>query len=350
MTNAAAAAASTNFTRTAFGVTAAEGCTDGMAMLAAAGGDFTIEKRQVSYPVTKTVSVGVDDTITQTEWVDIDAFAAIRSDTQESVSDSTVGAGYVLVQNSEVIDIVDAICEGHGLTYDYMTLMGRGKGLAVQVSCPNLADALTVAGDAHDGRLTIVNTHDGSGSLKAHVSLLRLFCANVLPAINREHREAKKDGKAVYSLRHSRNIESRINEMISTYRAAMGDMVDTADTLRLLASKPCTKAEQAELFKRLMIADGKDEKDLSKRAIARRDNQIRTLNDYALAPVNQAQGAAGTWYEALQPVTAFATRGIGTRDTGNACEAERRYTSANFGAGAAFARRGLALAMEMAGV
>jgi phage/plasmid-like protein (TIGR03299 family) len=324
-----------------FGVTATENCRDGVSMLERAGADFTVEKRQLSFPLF-TDGIGTDS-------VAIDAFVPVRSDTQQALSNKTVGDGYQILQNQEVVQLINAICEGHDLEYQYMTQIQHGAGLCVQIMSKDLNKALNVGNDKHEGRLTISNFHDGSGALRVHISMLRLFCTNVFPALKREFKE-KKDHVSSYSIKHSKNMEERINSMVDCYRDAMGDLENTTRIMNLLSNKKCSDNEQKELFKRLMLADGKDEKDLSERAKTARNNKYLELRGLANQNQNHCGDLHGTWYSAIQPITDYASHGMRVRDTGRVSANESRFTSAHFGAGADFAQAGMEIAMEMAGI
>jgi len=340
-----------NISKTRYGVTTSDNCRDGMSMLKHAGADFTVEKRQVSFPSEQPAAVTGDGQMTyETVWTPIDAYAAVRSDTGAPLSHKTIGEGYQVLQNHEVIEVVDAICDGHDLNYDFMTQVQGGAGLCVQIMSKDLNKALKVGKDEHQGRLTISNFHDGSGSLRVHMSLLRMFCKNVMPALKREFR-SHKDHAASYSIKHSKHMEERINGMIQTYREAMGDLENTTRILNLLANKKCTENEQLALFKRLLNPEGPDEvKELSDRAKTQRENKFAELVKLSRQSQNHCEGLEGTWYSAIQPVTDYASHGIKVKKSKRVSAEESRFTSQYFGAGADFAQTGLELAMEMAGV
>lgn len=345
----------TTITTTCYGVTTSEDCKDGIDMLKSCGGDFSIDKVQVGYQRTIPDSVGGVDSdgniVPDTEMRAINAFVPVRSDTGINIADTTVGEGYTILQNREVIDLVSAICGAHDLTYNFMTLIHGGRGLAVQVACPDLSDALSVGDDRNDGRLTITNYHDGSGALKVHVSLIRMMCTNTLPAIGREFRNKRgKSRLAAHSIKHSSKMQDRIADMVKCYREAMGEMVETAELLRSLAGVSCSAAARRKFFDTLVNGAEHDEKELSKRAKTMRENKLTELQKAFRNPVNKVADASGSWYEALQAATFFGTHSITVRNTRDVSDDENRYLSKNFGAGATMNVEALELATQMAGV
>jgi hypothetical protein len=342
----------TEFKKSSYGVTTSETCVAGLEMLQAAGGDFNVIKRQLSYGVESPAGVTGDGQMMMgTEHKLIDAYVACRDDTNAHLSSKTVGEGYEVLQNREVIEMVDAICGDHNLTYTNLTTLSGGAGLCVQVMCPDLNKALKVGSDEHDGRLTITNKHDGSGSVTSHISLLRLFCSNVVPALRREMTKLRaKDSRSVYRIKHTKTMQERIACMVETYRAAMGDMVFTADIMRKLAGKKCSENEMKDLFKRVIAADGKDETELSEAAKTKRAGKYADLLSRSKDSINIPQGLGDTWYGAMQAITDFGTRGMTVKNTKAVNKDEGRFLSQNFGAGSEFSLEGLRIAMELTGV
>ena len=334
--------------KNAYGVSTSKNCINGGEMLTACGGDFDIEKRQVYYQSPIANSFGSVDSdgqiIPEMQWQDINLFVPVRSDTGHHIADATVGDGYNIVQNSEVIEIVDAICGSHNLNYNFMTLLKGGRGLAVQVECPDLSSALNVGDDQNRGRMTISNFHDGTGTLKVHMSLLRLFCSNVLPALNREFRTVRKSQRtAAYSIRHSSMIPERIAAMVATYQEAMEDMVSTADLLRSLASHQCSWQARKAFFKSLVNKDGKDERELTSRARKIRETKLHQVQKSFHNPLNKVADASGSWYEVLQAAT-----WIGSHEANG--RVDNHWEHAEMGGGAQYSSEALQLALEMSDI
>ena len=348
--------AETQFTTTNFGVTthsAETVCRDGMAMLEACGGNFTVEKKQVLVEM-PTGESGVNndgDIVPLTKPQPVkDCFLPARSDTGETIGKVILGEGYTVVDNADLVAIADAVCQGVNIDYRYMTVLNSGAGLVIQFNSPELNKALDIGNDdGSEGLLTLMNSHDGKSSLTMHGTIKRLFCSNVVPALRSEHR-AKKGHLATHKVRHSKNMETNINQMIIEVRNTMDDIKATADTFRLLANKSCTANEEAELFKRLLNPTGADESELSKRAATIRENKLGTIKAARANPVNQVAGAGGSWYEVFQAISYVGTHGARTRDTGIRSEAETKWQTANIGGGSKFTAEGLELVMEMAGV
>lgn len=350
----------TLITTTNFGVHTSEECSTGIDMLKACGGDFTLEKRQVAFPKVDTNAApdGMDSAgnpVYPTVWVPMDSYAVLRSDTQETIADKrTVGDGYEILQNHDMIKICDAICESRDMNYDFMTTLEGGKGLAIQVSCPDLTSKLQV-GNGESGenqmRLTMLDMHDGTGSLRLHFSMLRMFCKNTLPALHREFRKGKKKGKVgFFAIRHTKTMAERVAQAVTMIREHVGDVVETAELMRQLAGVACTKTQKVDFFRKLANPEGLDEREMTGRAKAHYEARMHKLEQAAEMDVNKVDGADGSWYEVLQAATHYGTHGQIVRGAEGKSEDEKRFISSNFNSGANFNVTAAELALETAGV
>ena len=343
-------------TQTPFGVYHSNDCSSGRDMLKACGGDFTIEKVQVAYPWIDRSGTpdGIDsdgNPVYPVRQIPIAAHAAVRSDTGDAVADSTVGDGYVVLQNSEMVDICDAICGQRKMNYEFMTVLEGGRGLAIQVDCPELADALNVGGDKSRARLTLTDWHDGTGSLRLHFSMLRLMCRNQLPALGKEFaRNRRRNRFGFYSIKHTKNMADRIVEAVKIIKDAVGDITDTAEILRLLADVKCTRGKRQDFFRQIANPEGKDEREMSKRAKGLYESRLKLLEGAAKMDCNRVEGHGESWYETLQAVTYYGTHLQTVRGGEEKSAEEKRFQAANFGSGALTNIRGMQLALEMSGL
>lgn len=352
------AAASPSITTTPFGVTHSEDCATGLEMLSSCGGDFTVEKRQVSYAVEDTTAtpIGMNSDgspVYPIMQVPLNSHAAVRSDTGEHLSDKTISDGYVILQNREMIDIADEICGKRKLNYEFMTLLQGGRGLAVQVDCPDLVKDLNIGGGAsglNRCRLTLVDWHDGTGALRMYFSIIRMHCANVLPALGRSFIEGKRRNNfGFFSIKHTKNMSERIEAAVSTLNVAASNVSDTAELMRKLANVKCDSADRMKFFKVIANPEGKDERDMSKRAKTMYETRMEKLIEASNNPVNLVDGYSDSWYEVLQAATYYGSHGQTVRGSDKSDD-EKRYTSTNLGSGAINNIRSMELALSMSGI
>jgi len=342
-------------TTTPFGIHHSEDCASGQEMLKACGGNFEIEKRQVSYPVVdeSATPIGMDgaNPVYPTKWVPICAHVPVRSDTGEHIAESTVGDGYVILQNREMIDIANAICGERGLNYEFMTVLDEGRGLAIQVDCPELSKDLNIGKDQNRCRLTMIDWHDGTGSLRLYFSMIRMMCANTLPALGREFaRGRRKNRFGFFNIKHTKNMAERIGRAIEIIAEATGDVVQTAEIMRLLADVKCTRGQKTNFFAAIANPEGKDEREMTKRAKTQYETRMQLLEAASKNKVNKVEGYGGSWYETLQAATYYGTHQQTVRGSEEKSAEEKRFTSKNMGSGALTNIRAMELALSMSGV
>jgi hypothetical protein len=321
----------------------------GMEMLADSGSDYDIRMDQVHVSKDEFAETGDGDRYPTGNkvWTPINAFTPVRDDTEKPVSHRTVGKGYQVIQNREVISMFDEICRDHSLTYNYMSSLKKGAGFCVQVTCPELNRALKVGADDHKGLMTGINFHDGRSSYIIMSTVQRLVCDNVLPSLLREAKNGK-GAKNTHRVRHSTSMEERLNDIIAEFRTAMDDMSNTGRVLNLLSQTACTAAAQDELFKRVIAAAGPSE--VTKVEEERQLAVFGDLQDRSKMSVNRAIGLEGSWYAAMQPLTHYGTHGKIVKSKRSDSAKETRFLSALNGNGAKFSTLALDLAIEMSGV
>lgn len=332
---------------------------DGHALLKEIGGDFSIEKRQVSFDrVDRTatpIGINTDGTpVFPVQRIPINSHVAVRSDTEEHLADRTVGDGYVILQNSEMVEIANAICGNRNMNYERMHLLQGGRGMAIQVSCPDLTKDLHVGtgqSGLNEARLTMVDWHDGTGSLRLYFSMLRLFCQNQLPAMGREFMSGIKGNRfGFYNIKHTDKMMNRITKAVEIINEAAGDLLNTAEVMRRLSKVKCSAASRAALYEAIANPEGKDEREMTGRGKTMYENRLEAIRKAADMDVNKVAGAGESWYEALQAVTYYSSHDQTVKGKDTVSDDEKRFVSANIGTGALTAMRGVELAVEMSGI
>lgn len=140
---------------------------------------------------------------------------------------------YELVQNHEAFVFFDPFLDAQHARYESAGALGNGERVWVQV---RLATPISVAdGDEVDKFLLLSNSHDGSGALSIRFTPVRVVCQNTLNF-------AAKGGRAVVTLRHSRNVRDRLcNEQVATLMVLVAaTFSQMATDFRQLAKTPAT--------------------------------------------------------------------------------------------------------------
>ena len=194
-------------------------------------------------------------------------YANVRSDINLPLG--IVKGRYRIVQNSEAFAFVDNIIGNKDIECRYETAgsLFNGKRIFLLVKLPNK----NVLGDEIENYMFFTNSHDGSKSLMAGVSSVRVVCNNTLQM-------AVREADRLWTCRHTVSIQDRVFEakaslgMAVSYIDGMGKVADymygvkiDADTFfKRLAESPLMTAI-AEKNRNLMIermrliADKKDD-------------------------------------------------------------------------------------------
>ena len=110
-----------------------------------------------------------------------------------------VGTKYVIVQNITAFKFLNELLQ-RGCQIEKSGTFAGGKKVWILVKL----ETFEVLGDEVQNYILVVNSFDGSGSVKICVTPIRVWCQN---KINIAFRKAK----STYSLRHTTNVETRID-------------------------------------------------------------------------------------------------------------------------------------------
>ena len=165
-------------------------------------------------------------------------FANVRSDTKDILG--VVKDRYKVVQNIEAFDFVDDIVGNGEIECHYETAgsLGNGKRIFLLVNLPES----TLVGDKVDNYLFFTNSHDGSSSLMAGITNVRVVCSNTLQL-------AIRSANRIWRCRHTTNIEGRKNEAKQSLGLAVKYMEDS----KILAEQLAFKKISEEAFFRTLF-------------------------------------------------------------------------------------------------
>lgn len=167
-----------------------------------------------------------------------DTFANVRSDTNEALG--IVKDRYKVVQNIEAFDFVDGIVGNEEVPCHYETAgsLFNGRRIFLLVRLPNKV----ILGDDIENYLFFTTSHDGSGSLTAGISNVRVVCNNTLQMAIRE-------ADRMWKCRHTLNIDDKKKEA----QMALGLAVKYMDKMDKTADHMASKIINEEAFFRTLF-------------------------------------------------------------------------------------------------
>lgn len=135
-----------------------------------------------------------------------DRFATVRTHpvTQRPDYFGTVGNGYVIKQNEQQVELLNALIDESGAHFETAGSLRGGTQTFVTMKMPK---GMRIAGtDDIDLYLVVLNSHDGSTAFKVLVTPTRVVCANT-------QRIAINKTEASHSIRHTKSAAIKIAEI-----------------------------------------------------------------------------------------------------------------------------------------
>ena len=167
-----------------------------------AGLDYTVAKRKLfTFDSEKNEAFNEDSEIRIPEIEVPDFYATIRTDNETVLG--VVGKDYEVVQNMDAFSFFDAIVDGDGILYETAGALGKGERIFITAKLP---DYIKVGNDdLIEQYLFLTTSHDGSGSITAAFTPVRIVCNNTLNAALRKQSNSIK-------IRHTANAKERLEE------------------------------------------------------------------------------------------------------------------------------------------
>ena len=218
------------------------------------------------------------------------SFSTIRTDTYDILG--TVGSDYHVVDNREAFDFFDGIVGSGSAIYETAGALGNGETIFLTAKIPKL---LSFGGgkDTVERYLVLSNTHDGSRSLEAFITNVRVVCNNTLAV-------ARSSAACRFRIRHTKNASARIEEareilgieekLINAFAmnaAAMIDFKVTEDDAKFIIAK--TMMNKAEI--ETVVRGAEVEKVVSTRKL---NQMTEILGHVLLSPGADLPTARGT--------------------------------------------------------
>ena len=155
-----------------------------------AGLDYEVEKRKLFTSSLQDMRIEVPN-----------FFSTVRTDNDTVLG--VVGKDYQIVQNRDAFSFFDSIVGGEGMLYETAGALGNGERIFITAKLP---DYIRVGNDdLIEKYLFLTTSHDGSGSITAAFTPIRIVCANTLNAALRNQTNTVR-------IRHTSNAKQRLEQ------------------------------------------------------------------------------------------------------------------------------------------
>jgi len=168
-----------------------------------AGLDYDVEKSPLFTKGSGIIDNGNGIEVIDSELEVPNYFANIRTDNNTVLG--VVGKDYHIVQNREVFSFFDSIVGGgNGILYETAGALGNGERIFITAKLP---DYIRVGNgdDITEKYIFLTTSHDGSGSITAAFTPIRIVCQNTLNA-------SLKNMSNVVRIRHTAGAKQRLED------------------------------------------------------------------------------------------------------------------------------------------
>ncbi len=156
-----------------------------------AGLDYEVEK-SLLFTKNRGITESQDGLIMSNSELEVpNYFANIRTDNDTVLG--VVGKDYQIVQNREAFSFFDSIVGGgEGILYETAGALGNGERIFITAKLP---DYIRVGNgdDITEKYIFLTTSHDGSGSITAAFTPIRIVCQNTLNASLRNYEQCCKN-------------------------------------------------------------------------------------------------------------------------------------------------------------
>lgn len=181
-------------------------------------------------------------------------FANIRTDNNCVLG--VVGNDYHIIQNKDAFSFFDAIVGGDGILYETAGALGQGERIFITAKLP---DYIRVGNgeDVTEKYIFLTTSHDGSGSITAAFTPVRIVCQNTLNAAFRNMNNVvriKHTAGAKERLDNAHKIMGIANTMSNHLEAVFNNWakvrITDHEVKKLIQLALCPNTETLELIKK----------------------------------------------------------------------------------------------------
>jgi phage/plasmid-like protein (TIGR03299 family) len=253
-----------------------------------AGLDYEVEKRKLFTPYSQDSTIEVPN-----------YYSTVRTDSNAVLG--VVGKDYQIVQNRDAFSFFDSIVGGDGMLYETAGALGNGERIFLTAKLP---DYIRVGkDDLIEKYLFLTTSHDGSGSITAAFTPIRIVCANTLNA-------ALRNQSNTVRIRHTTNAKQRLEQA----HQVMG-ITDTLSTQMETIFNHWTKVPitDNQVKKLIQSALAPSKEVLQSLKEAREDelsscfvNMVNSAYEYAMSDSTQLMDTTkGTVFGAYNAITGY---------------------------------------------
>lgn len=256
-------------------------------------------------------------------------FATVRSDTGDVLG--VVSDRYKIVQNRQAFAFLDGLLQDGAIRYESAGALRGGRTVWLLARMPSIDEI--APGDTTRRYVLFSTSHDGTASIQAIPTSVRVVCANTLRIATTGSAGFRHTGDVKSKMTQAQRYLSQFDSQFTLFR----------DNARLLADKKHTADEAKEYIEALF-----PEVDEAGRSRSIRERKVQNVRNNFRNSRQRIPSIAGSWWSLFNAVSESVDHDPRKR-RGNREQAENRMLTTMYGHGADFKDKAFRLALTMAG-
>jgi len=164
-----------------------------------------------------------------------------------------VGDRYTPLQNKEAFQWFEPFITSKSAKWENIGTLKDDKVIFVQAKV-NIPEVEIIKDDKVASYILLSHSHDGTLSVRAGFTGVRLFCTNQMPKLKRD-----KSSKLL-KMKHTRNLNLAMDTVQQIMDVAKQEFIATTEQYKFLASKPVNKKD-LERYVTLFVNKGDEDED-----------------------------------------------------------------------------------------
>jgi phage/plasmid-like protein (TIGR03299 family) len=239
------------------------------------------------------------------ELISEDSFFTLRDDVNK-VLGSRLGRDYNVMQNHEALNLADEILQSGNASIETAGAIDEGKKVFICLRVNK--DIVVGSNDKVQQYLLICNSHDGTMSITAKFTNVRVVCNNTLQM-------ALRQGSGV-KVRHTINAQQRLQEAVRLMGMIQDNTGINTDAYNKMAETIITKEEMFNYFGNVFMTPAEISRvqggeKATEVLSTRKQNILTDVLSFANTGVGQSMAMKGnnhTLWSVYNAVTGYATR------------------------------------------
>jgi phage/plasmid-like protein (TIGR03299 family) len=221
-------------------------------------------------------------------------FATIRTDTKDQLG--LVKSKYEIIQNKDAFAFFDAIIDEGEAIYETAGVLGKGERIFLLAKLP---EDFRIGGEKIDKYIMLTTSHDGSSSVVAGLTNIRVVCNNTLQA-------AMKGLDNKISITHTEGAKDRLAEAHRVMKIASIYTQQIGESFNRMTDVKMTEGDYRAFFEQVFKSDYITTEANSEKVSTRLKNMVDSTTEFALThPTQTTPEASHTLWGAYNAVSGY---------------------------------------------